>query len=260
MSNGRRGIVLAAGVLGAALAAAPAFAQHSSGGHGGGGGHFGGGGGHSAAAAPAGHAGGGHYGGAVSRLAPRGPYGAAGPRFGGGIPRGYAGPSPGYYGGRAAYGYPGTSFRGYSTGAYWGGGYWRGGYWPRAYYGFGFSWFLPILPLAYATYWYGGIPYYYTNDVYYTWNPDYSGYTVTDPPPVAAQGSAEGGTPGGLPSGGASQVFMYPRNGQSEDQQATDRRECEQWAGEQAGTGAANQEEGRRAMLACVEGRGYSGN
>jgi hypothetical protein len=38
--------------------------------------------------------------------------------------------------------------------------------------------------LAYATYWYDGIPYYYANDVYYTWNPTYDGYTATDPPPA----------------------------------------------------------------------------
>ena len=86
---------------------------------------------------------------------------------------------------------------GYSTGAYWRGGYWHGGFWPRAYYGLGFSWFLPILPLAYATYWYGGIPYYYANDVYYTYNPSYDGYVATDPPPVADSGAgAEGAAPG----------------------------------------------------------------
>ncbi len=51
-------------------------------------------------------------------------------------------------------------------------------------YGAGFAWFLPILPLAYATYWYSGVPYYYANDVYYTWNPSYDGYVATDPPPV----------------------------------------------------------------------------
>ena len=28
------------------------------------------------------------------------------------------------------------------------------------------------------------MPYYYANDVYYTWSPDYAGYTATDPPPV----------------------------------------------------------------------------
>jgi hypothetical protein len=104
--------------------------------------------------------------------------------------RGYAG---GYYRGGAGGYYRGGygGYRGgYSTGAYWRGGYWRGGFWPRAYYGPGFSWFLAALPLAYATYWYAGIPYYYANDVYYTWSPDYSGYVATDPPPVADSSGA----------------------------------------------------------------------
>jgi hypothetical protein len=124
-----------------------------------------------------------------------------------------------------------------------------------------------VLPLAYATYWYGGIPYYYANDVYYTWNPDYDGYTATDPPPVAesspgAEGSASpppgaGDVPAGAAAG---QVFMYPRNGQSDEQQSADKRECQQWAASQAGSGAANSSDYRRAMMACLEGKGYSAN
>jgi hypothetical protein len=110
--------------------------------------------------------------------------------------------------------------------------------------------------------------------VYYTWNPDYSGYTATDPPPVAdpsaagAEGAAapppatpdaqgvSGGA--GAPSDAGAQIFMYPKNGQSEEQQSTDKRECEQWAAAQAN--AANTSDYRRAMMACVEGRGYSAN
>ena len=61
-------------------------------------------------------------------------------------------------------------------------------------------------------------------------------------------------------SGAAGQIFMYPKNGQSEEQQSIDRRECQQWAASQAGAGEANSNDYRRAMLACVEGRGYSAN
>ena len=32
---------------------------------------------------------------------------------------------------------------------------------------------------------------------------------------------------------------MYPKNGQSAEQQATDKAECQQWAVQQAGTGGA---------------------
>jgi hypothetical protein len=50
---------------------------------------------------------------------------------------------------------------------------------------------------------------------------------------------------------------MYPKNGQTDAQQATDRAECQQWAGSQTG-GAGRPDEFRRAMTACAEARGYS--
>jgi subtilase family serine protease len=52
------------------------------------------------------------------------------------------------------------------------------------------------------------------------------------------------------------QVFMYPKNGQSEAQQAADRRECGQWAAQVAG--AAPSDGYYRAMTACGNARGYS--
>jgi hypothetical protein len=54
------------------------------------------------------------------------------------------------------------------------------------------------------------------------------------------------------------QIFMYPKNGQSEAQQTLDKRECQQWASTQAG--GASGPDYRRAMLACLDGRGYSVN
>jgi len=274
MSIKDRRITVAAGVLGAALAmAAPVFAEgHSGGGHAGGGGH--GGGGHGGGGHAAGHVGGGaHFGGGAHVTAGgRGGGGAHAYAGGGyGATHAYAG---GGYGGHPAYGYPGGGYHhGYSTGAYWRGGYWHGGYWPRAYYGLGFAWFLPFLPLAYATYWWDSIPYYYANDVYYTWNPAYNGYTATDPPPVADSSGTPGEGAAAPPPdasqppsasepapGTGGQIFMYPKNGQSEQQQSMDKRECQQWAASQAGQGAANSNDYRRAMMACIEGRGYSAN
>jgi hypothetical protein len=267
-----RGLLLAVSALGLILAGAgPAFAQH--GGGGGGGGHSGGGGGHASGGggghAAVGHAGGGahfaggaHYGGGY----------AGGAHFAGGYHGGYAGRA-GFAGHGYSTGWRGGSFGGGWRGAGWRGGYWRGGFWPRAFYGGGFAWFLPILPLAYATYWYGGIPYYYANDVYYTWNPTYDGYVATDPPPVAdSSGSADVSGSGPAPSGDAGaqdsgpgpggpvagQIFMYPKNGQSAEQQASDKAECQRWASEQAGQVAQNGSDYNRAMVACVEGRGYS--
>ena len=261
MSTKGRRFLLATSVLGAVLlGAAPVMAEsgHGGGGHASGGGHFSGGGHASAPHASSGA----HF--APSAHYAGGPHGYGGAGYAHGYPAGihaagYAGHPGGYYG------------HGYSTGAYWHGGYWHGGFWPRAYYGLGFSWFLPILPLAYATYWYGGMPYYYANDVYYTWNPSYDGYTATDPPPVAdpnAAGDASSGAPPQAdtgpagPSSGdpgvAGQIFMYPKNGQSPEQQATDKAECQKWAASQAGQVAQNSSDYRRAMAACVEGRGYA--
>ena len=190
---------------------------------------------------------------------------------------GYRGGYGGYRGGYGGY-------HGYSTGAYWRGGYWRGGYWPRAYYGLGYAWFLPVLPLAYATYWYGGIPYYYANDVYYTWDPSYEGYVATDPPPVAdpngsavapPQAGADSGAPPLAGAGAAPQGepqsgppaagpprrpdIHVPEERPELEQQAIDKHECEKWASDQVGLGS-NGPDYRRAMVACVEGRGYSAN
>ena len=189
------------------------------------------------------------------------------------------------FAGRPAYaGHPGYGY-GWGRGGfgwhrpYWGGGYWRGGYWPRAYYGWSYPWFLGVLPAVYATYWWGGVPYYYANDVYYTYNSGYNGYVVTDPPPTDAgddSGSAGNGTydsaePGGnvqsnsYNSNGSSNVYAYPKDGQSDEQQQTDRYECHKWAVAQSGfdptqtsRASGNSTDYRRAMAACLDGRGYS--
>ena len=270
----------------------PAFAQHGGGGggHGGGGGGHGGGfggghaagfgGGHAMAGGARGFAGGVHY-------APRVGYspGFRGGYVGGNVASVHAYGHVGGFAGRSAYvGHPGYGY-GYGRGGfgwhrpYWGGGYWHGGYWPRAYYGWGYPWFLGVLPAVYATYWWGGLPYYYANDVYYTWNPGQNGYVVTDPPPVdtgdsvssSGDGSYESADPGSnnapvAPGNGSStDVYAYPKNGQTDEQQSTDRYECHKWAVAQSGFDPTHASQGsgdtvdyRRAMAACLDGRGYS--
>ena len=74
---------------------------------------------------------------------------------------------------------------------------------------------------------------------------------------AAPQGTAQPLAPA-YPEGQQPQIFMYPKNGQSEAQQAIDKRECQQWASAQAG--GAGGPDYRRAMLACLDGRGYSVN
>jgi hypothetical protein len=318
-SNPRLAIrTFGAALLGIAVAFAPtlSYAQpsggHSSGGGGhssGGGGHSSGGGGHSSGGG--GHFGGGHSGGAhvAGGYAPARGFGGAhyaaqgfqGTRsFQGthgfqGAHGGFA-PRPGFSGGHAVAvassggryngGYHGGYYGGrYWGGAhYWGGGYWGGSFWPHCYFSPGFAWFLPLLPFGYATYWWGGLPYYYYNSLYYTWNPGYSGYVVTDPPPAAGTDSGEGavdasqysnpdasqsGGPqaprAGAQNGGSGEVYVYPRNNQNDQQTSNDRYECHSWAVNQTGfdpTRAAQQsgapEDYRRAMIACLDARGYT--
>src|ERR1019366_5904892 len=102
----------------------------------------------------------------------------------------------GYHGGTAGYGYRGGYYGGYRGGYY--GGYpgYRGGYYGGyrgGYYGWGggrgWGWGgvgrcieLATLPLYYSTYYWGGVPYYYANDVYYNWDPNVNQYiTVARP-------------------------------------------------------------------------------
>lgn len=103
-----------------------------------------------------------------------------------------------------------------------------------------------------------GITYLYVNGVYYREYPS-GGYEVV-PPPVAQ--------PDAPPP---DRMFVYPRQGQTAQQQASDEYECHRWAVQQTGfdpTGAATgqvtttstqrRDDYRRAQSACLEGRGYT--
>jgi hypothetical protein len=286
-------------LLGMAVAGAPVltYAQHGFGGGGGhaGGGHFGGGG-HFAG----GHVSAGHYAGGAHAFAA--PHYAASAHYGGFAGHGYAAPhygaashfaaaGVGHYGiGAGHAGWTGRYGAGYYGGRYWGGahywggGYWHGVFWPHIWFNPGWAWWLGALPLGYATFWWGGVPYYYWNDLYYTWSPGYNGYVVTEPPPVAtddnsAQNSgdaggaqyAQPGEPapynGPAQSGaGVGDVYVYPRNGQSDAQTQSDRYECHSWAVNQTGfdptrppqQASGSADDYRRAMVACLDARGYT--
>ncbi len=117
---------------------------------------------------------------------------------------------------------------------------------------------VPVLPPFYTTFWVGGVPYYYANEVYYTQSP--VGYTIVEQP----KGEVSRTPPG-------KQIFIYPRHSQSEQTQGRDRRECQAWASSQTNYDPAkppadmtesriNQKQAdyQRAMGACLEGRGYA--
>jgi hypothetical protein len=177
--------------------------------------------------------------------------------------RGYHGSYYGGYHGRYYGGYHG--YYGYHYGHY---GYWYGGWW--------FPWvgLSLYLPVYYQTVWIGGYPYYYADGEYYA--PTTDGYMVVNPQPqaVSPQTGQQTGQQAGQQTGlqtnmePSTKLFIYPRNGQSEKQQAEDRSACDRWAVGQTGYDPTKPTEGmssfqknadyQRAMVACLDGRGYS--
>jgi hypothetical protein len=123
----------------------------------------------------------------------------------------------------------------------------RGGFgwwgWP------GYGLFLATLPLYYSTLWWNGVPYYYANDNYYVWNNGMGGYQAVAPPPQVGNQAAT--------QRGDTELFAYPKTGQSAEQQNRDKQECRSWAASQTGSGSDSGGT-LRAQAACLEGRGYS--
>ena len=125
-----------------------------------------------------------------------------------------------------------------------------------------FGMVIPILPPYYTTIWVGGMPYYYAGGVYYVWRPSVQGYVVSEAPTESNVVT---------PSPSAEQFYVYPKNGQSPEQQSQDRYECHRWAVDQTRfdpsqpTGdltesqlTAKRADYRRAIAACLDARGYS--
>jgi hypothetical protein len=126
--------------------------------------------------------------------------------------------------------------------------------------------------LYYSTLWWEGVPYYYADNAYYRWNGGVGQYeTVRPPSQVQSQAAGQ--------SAPVSELIAYPKNGQTSEQQATDKYECHKWAvaqtgfdpiqmgttpvGAVQGETAAGVAPGRRsdylrAQAACLDGRGYS--
>ena len=116
--------------------------------------------------------------------------------------------------------------------------------------------FIPVLPPFYTTVWFGGLPYYYADDVYYSWRPEQSSYQVVSPPRGAPEPVVNG-----------DRLYAYPLNGQSSEQQSRDRYDCHVWADNESGVDPSQNAKGMtssqssdydRAMDACLSGRGYS--
>ena len=125
-----------------------------------------------------------------------------------------------------------------------------------------------VLPPYFTTVRFGALQYYYANDTYYLFTEQARGFQVVEPP----AGIEAGGPLSAAAAPPANDtVFVYPRNGQSPEQQATDRYECHRWAAGQTGFDPSREGGGvgpaavatkradyGRADNACLEGRGYT--
>ncbi|HVO68364.1 MAG TPA: DUF6515 family protein [Syntrophales bacterium] len=161
----------------------------------------------------------------------------------------------GYHGGYG--GYHGGWYGGYHGG-------WHGGYRGWYYGGWWYPWaaVVPFLPFYYQTIWIGSYPYYYADGIYYA--PAPGGYMVVSPP----QGTVSQESPSAPSTPSVDKLFIYPRKGQSEKQQAEDQYQCHLWAVGQTGYDPTRASGGaplvqkradyQRAMGACLDARGYT--
>ena len=113
------------------------------------------------------------------------------------------------------------------------------------------------LPTGFVSFSIGARRYYRLNATYYLYEPKTQEYVV-----VAEPEGGAGALAAAEPSG---PLFVYPNEGQSEEQTRRDRYECYVWASEQSGFDPAQadqpsefQSDYDRALSACLAGRGYT--
>jgi len=85
-----------------------------------------------------------------------------------------------------------------------------------------------VLPPFATPIWVDGIPYYYADDVYYRYIAAQNAYEVVEAPTGA-------GVTAPTAQSSADVLYIYPKAGQSPQQQAADRYECHKWASGQTG-------------------------
>ncbi|MBE9516683.1 MAG: hypothetical protein IME93_06860 [Proteobacteria bacterium] len=114
------------------------------------------------------------------------------------------------------------------------------------------------LPVGFIAFNLGVFTYFYVNEAYYLWDEDYQGYVVVKKPKGADRAIAKETK---------DRLYVYPKKGQSEDKQAKDRYACHRWAVKETGvdptegdTSLSRQNDSnyKRAITACLEGRGYT--
>lgn len=119
---------------------------------------------------------------------------------------------------------------------------------------------VPTLPLGYVSFGIGTHSYFFVNSTYYLWEPRTREYVVVSEPDGATDRLAAAQEPTDSPS-----LFVYPNQGQDQEQTRRDRYECHLWAADQSGydptyskQAVALRGDYRRAMTACLEGRSYT--
>jgi hypothetical protein len=142
--------------------------------------------------------------------------------------------------------------------------YYHSGYWYRPYgssyisIGIPFGLFVGTLPGAYTSFMYGSSRYYYSDYHYYLYEPARRGYVVVRSP----YGDDDQEY---LDSRLDRDLYIYPAQGQSEQQQADDRYDCHRWAVDETDYDPLDdeydaylREDYVRAITACLTGRGYT--
>jgi len=105
------------------------------------------------------------------------------------------------------------------------------------------------------------VPYYYADGNYFEWDGNVDQYETVNPP-AEVQRQAAALSP---------DLIAYPKNGQTDAEQASDKSACRAWAATQSGFDPAQaaaqasttdsttkRSDYMRAQAACLEGRGYS--
>lgn len=122
--------------------------------------------------------------------------------------------------------------------------------------------FVSYLPSYYSSFWYGGVRYFHSDSTYYVYEPVRRGYVVSHSPYGDDEDDDEGQE---YSTSQDEDLYVYPAQGQSEQQQSDDRYECHRWAVTETGYDPidsdydADRRAGYlRALTACLTGRGYS--
>jgi hypothetical protein len=116
------------------------------------------------------------------------------------------------------------------------------------------------LPRGYVSFAIGPRSYFYVNSTFFLWDDASRDYVVVEEPAEASSRLDAAQAPTDSPS-----LFVYPNQGQDQALTQRDRYDCHLWAADQSGydptysnQNASLQNDYRRAMTACLEGRGYT--